>query len=263
MVDSQYGLAVGEDHWYNGTFGAYGTIWETWDGGFTWNIVYKNPASYYHGYYGIAFLNRGYGLVAGLGDVVKFTNIFPFISKVFYLDTVHYPVPFTATFEVSDADKVAVTVSGPFPLTVKLESANSYKISGEVPESLVGKDFNFSIKVEDIRGGVTNYTSTSIHVDRLVHVEDNGIPTEYSLSQNYPNPFNPSTTISYSVPTSCQVRLTVLDILGREIVTLVDEQKFAGTYEVNFTASNLPSGIYFYRLTAGTFTNTKKMTLVK
>ncbi len=81
--------------------------------------------------------------------------------------------------------------------------------------------------------------------------------------QNYPNPFNPTTVISYSVPTSCQVRLTVLDILGREIVTLVDEQKFAGTYEVQFNASNLPSGIYFYRLTVGTFSNTKKMALVK
>ncbi len=81
--------------------------------------------------------------------------------------------------------------------------------------------------------------------------------------QNYPNPFNPTTVISYSVPTSCQVRLTVLDILGREIVELVNEQKFAGTYEVKFTASNLPSGIYFYRLTAGSFSETKKMILIK
>ncbi len=108
-----------------------------------------------------------------------------------------------------------------------------------------------------------NYISASAHMDTLVHVQNNRIPTEFALSQNYPNPFNPSTTIAYSVPTSCQVRLTVLDILGREIVELVNEQKFAGTYEVKFTASNLPSGIYFYHLTAGTFTNTKKMILIK
>jgi hypothetical protein len=85
----------------------------------------------------------------------------------------------------------------------------------------------------------------------------------YSLSNNYPNPFNPSTTISYSVPEIEFVTLKVYDVLGNEIATLVKEEKPAGNYEVEFTAINLPSGIYFYRLQAGSFIETMKMVLMK
>lgn len=95
--------------------------------------------------------------------------------------------------------------------------------------------------------------------------EDNTkvIPDAFVLQQNYPNPFNPSTTIKYSIPTSEFVTLKVYDILGNEIATLVDEEKPAGSYEVNFQASNLSSGIYFYALQAGSYTQTKKMILMK
>ncbi|MCW8811897.1 MAG: M14 family zinc carboxypeptidase [Chlorobium sp.] len=94
---------------------------------------------------------------------------------------------------------------------------------------------------------------------------------EFSLGQNYPNPFNPSTTIKYSIPTviasgttqSQLVTLKVYDVLGNEVVTLVNEEKLAGTYEVEFSAQNLPSGIYFYKLQSGNFVETKKMVLLK
>ncbi|HAS81032.1 TPA: hypothetical protein DD445_01665 [Candidatus Nomurabacteria bacterium] len=89
------------------------------------------------------------------------------------------------------------------------------------------------------------------------------IPSEFVLSQNYPNPFNPSTTINYQVPEKNLVTLKVYDILGREIETLVNEEKPIGNYEVNFNASNLPSGAYFYKLQAGSFVETKKMILLK
>ena len=98
----------------------------------------------------------------------------------------------------------------------------------------------------------------------------NLLPTGYSLSQNYPNPFNPNTKIRYSVPQSSKVVIKVFDILGKEITTLTNEQKITGTYELTWNASNLPSGVYFYRLNvyptngwAGEFTQTKKMLLVK
>jgi len=87
--------------------------------------------------------------------------------------------------------------------------------------------------------------------------------TEYSLSQNYPNPFNPKTKISYTVPQTANVTLNVYDILGNEIAVLVNEQKSIGNYEVEFNAINLPNGIYFYRLQAGSFVETKKMILMK
>jgi hypothetical protein len=89
------------------------------------------------------------------------------------------------------------------------------------------------------------------------------IPAVYNLYQNYPNPFNPATTIKYDVPSAGLVKLVVFDVLGREIAVPVNEIKTPGSYVVNFDASNLPSGVYFYKITTGNFTDTKKMLLVK
>jgi len=92
---------------------------------------------------------------------------------------------------------------------------------------------------------------------------ENGNIKGYSLSQNYPNPFNPSTKISYSIPVSGLVRLKILDILGREVYTLVNEVKTAGNYEAEYDASRIPSGVYFYKLESGEYTKTMKMLLIK
>lgn len=90
-----------------------------------------------------------------------------------------------------------------------------------------------------------------------------GTPMTYHLSQNYPNPFNPSTTIGYNLKETGMVNITVFDLTGREIATLVNETKTAGYYTVDFNASSLSSGTYFYRIHAGDFTAIRKMTLVK
>ena len=89
------------------------------------------------------------------------------------------------------------------------------------------------------------------------------IPTEYRLEQNYPNPFNPATTISYELPSASHVSLTVFNLLGQEVAVLVDETQEAGYKTVSFNAGYLPSGVYTYRITAGTFTDTKRMLLLK
>ncbi len=89
------------------------------------------------------------------------------------------------------------------------------------------------------------------------------VPSSYSLSQNYPNPFNPSTQIKFDVPVSGIVKISVYDIIGREVSILADEFKEAGSYELNFDASKLASGTYFYKIQAGTFTAIKKMVLIK
>ncbi len=93
--------------------------------------------------------------------------------------------------------------------------------------------------------------------------EDNQLPVEFSLEQNYPNPFNPSTKIKYSVPQSSKVVIKVFDVLGSEVATLVNEEKAVGSYEVEFIANNVTSGIYFYKLQAGSFVETKKMIILK
>ena len=88
-------------------------------------------------------------------------------------------------------------------------------------------------------------------------------PVDFTLAQNYPNPFNPATTISYQLPVNSFVSLKVYDVLGNEVASLVNEQKAAGNYDVNFDASSLGSGVYFYTIKAGNFTQTKKMILMK
>lgn len=86
---------------------------------------------------------------------------------------------------------------------------------------------------------------------------------EYSLQQNYPNPFNPTTTINYSIKLTGLVTLKVYDMLGIEVASLVNEVKEAGNYSIEFNASELPSGIYVYRLTTGHFVENKKFILLK
>ena len=89
------------------------------------------------------------------------------------------------------------------------------------------------------------------------------IPTHYSLAQNYPNPFNPSTKIEFSLPRATQATLSIYDLLGREVQTLLNKELAAGYHEITFDAINLPSGIYFCRMESGDFNQTKKMVLMK
>lgn len=88
-------------------------------------------------------------------------------------------------------------------------------------------------------------------------------PTEYTLSQNYPNPFNPVTNIEFSIPKSSFIKLTIYDISGRELDVLVNQNMNAGKYKADWDASKYSSGVYFYRITAGNYTEVKKMMLVK
>jgi hypothetical protein len=89
------------------------------------------------------------------------------------------------------------------------------------------------------------------------------LPRQLVLHQNHPNPFNPSTTIKYELPNSSVVRLSVYDMLGREVTVLVNERKDAGVHEVTFDATGLSSGVYFCRLTAGSFVQTRKFLLIR
>ncbi len=94
-------------------------------------------------------------------------------------------------------------------------------------------------------------------------VEKNNLPQNYSLSQNYPNPFNPTTTIEYSLPQRSQVILKLYDVAGREVKTLVNQEQNSGNHSAVLNASNLASGVYFYRITAGNFVDIKKLVLLK
>ncbi|HVO72607.1 MAG TPA: T9SS type A sorting domain-containing protein, partial [Ignavibacteriaceae bacterium] len=104
----------------------------------------------------------------------------------------------------------------------------------------------------------TNSGSTFIRdEDKLIK------PQAFLLNQNFPNPFNPSTKINYSVPHTTFITLKIFDILGREVAALINEEKPAGSYEIEFDGANLSSGVYFYQLQAGDFVETKKMVLLR
>ena len=118
-----------------------------------------------------------------------------------------------------------------------------------------------------LHSDATNTSSDTIVVigmcQKLTYAGEQIVPKEFSLSQNYPNPFNPSTIINYQLPKSNRVTLRLYDAIGREVATLVDEYKQAGSYDVQFNASKLSSGVYFYRIQSGNYVDLKKMVLMK
>ena len=113
-------------------------------------------------------------------------------------------------------------------------------------------------------GAILKTTNGGVSITEVINLSNN-IPDNYSLSQNYPNPFNPSTIINYQLTINSFVSLKVFDLLGKEVTQLVNEKQNAGSYAVDFNSPefSLPSGIYFYTLSAGEFKETKKMVLVK
>jgi hypothetical protein len=137
---------------------------------------------------------------------------------------------------------------------------SSISIVGQATPIGIAEGQNFFIG-----SGFINIISTEGEdiVSAIELTENDLIPNEFSLQQNYPNPFNPLTTIKYDIKELTMVELKVFDILGREVATLVNDEKPVGYYEIKFNASNLPSGIYFYRLKAGSYIETKKMVLMK
>jgi hypothetical protein len=122
-------------------------------------------------------------------------------------------------------------------------------------ERVTTGNYSYRLKQIDFNGNFEYHNlSSEVNV---------GVPSEFAISQNYPNPFNPSTKIDYDIATDGNVSVVLFDMSGREVAKLVNDFKTAGYYTVNFNASNLSSGMYFYRISASNFSQTKKMVLVK
>jgi hypothetical protein len=125
------------------------------------------------------------------------------------------------------------------------------------------------LRVNDVSGGdvgrlyIWGLQFNNQYATGLAQNGTSAIPEKTKLFQNYPNPFNPSTTIKYELPKSSIVRLGVYDMLGREVSVLVNERRDAGVHEVTFDASGFSSGVYFFRLQAGDFIESKKLILLK
>ena len=127
--------------------------------------------------------------------------------------------------------------------------------------------YMYSDNLNDVKSNKVYYRLKQIDNDGTYKysniVEVGIVPSSFTLSQNYPNPFNPSTKIKYSIPQSSKVVVKVFDMLGKEVTTLVNEERQAGTYELTWNAQDMPSGVYTYSIKAGSYTAVKKMVLLK
>ena len=147
-----------------------------------------------------------------------------------------------------------------------------YVAPGKTGSPLILKDSsvvsvsNSKLKYEVVKDSSSSIllTNTTIILTDVFETEpSNSTPSRYQLRQNYPNPFNPSTNISFSLPSKSVVSVNIYDITGRKVATLVNEELAAGNYVRHWNAANMPSGIYFYRMQAGTFRDTKKLMLLR
>ncbi|HEY6192826.1 MAG TPA: T9SS type A sorting domain-containing protein [Bacteroidota bacterium] len=130
------------------------------------------------------------------------------------------------------------------------------------PDVSKGAEYYYKVSASDHAGNESGY-SNEVNIIVAGVNDQNGIPDRYSLGQNYPNPFNPSSIIEYALPGRGFVSLKVFNMLGVEVATLVQEEESPGYKSIRFDASGLPGGVYLYRLTAGNFTESKKMVLIK
>ena len=130
------------------------------------------------------------------------------------------------------------------------------------PKQYLYTDYNISssknyyrLKQIDADGASAYSKEIEVSIDRFEN--------DFVLEQNFPNPFNPTTTIGFGIPEKANVRISILNILGEEIKILLNEEKEAGYHSIDFDASDLPSGVYFYKIQNGNFIDTKKMILLK
>ncbi len=201
-------------------------------------------------------------------------------EKLFALSSIELAQNDSLTIENPDSNKIKLISFG---------TAKDYDIEiNYATENGLGRfgDLNIPLQANTSHTFVPNWTDiTNTDLEVLVDIGNDGtiddtlslinqltglgndqgsvLPTEFRLEQNFPNPFNPTTTIQYSLPQRSNVTLKVYDVLGNEVATLVNEEKGRGIYSVNFDASQLASGIYFYHLQAGFYVQTRKMILIK
>ena len=147
-----------------------------------------------------------------------------------------------------------------------LGNVNNWQIGAD--RYLIDGFYNGSSRLLAIRpqngwAAMLKYNCATCLGTKLLKAQATQTPASFDLSQNYPNPFNPSTRIDYSLPSACHATLKVYDLLGREVQSLVNSEMEPGYYHVDVDAQNLSTGMYFYRLTAGTFSVTRKFQVLK
>ena len=197
------------------------------------------------------FFNNTNSSVTGMwiGLAIVDSNHYWYQLKPLFLDA---PFWYPISWDVREA-KATISSFTEIYLMFFLISNNSSDVGAEVMvDNLRGIDGTLGTVIYD------NFSSSTTGIS-----EEEQIPQGFALEQNYPNPFNPFTTIRFTVPQREYVSLVVFNSLGQEVRSLVEREEGIGSHEVEFDASNLPSGVYFYRLRAGSFVETKRLVLLR
>jgi photosystem II stability/assembly factor-like uncharacterized protein len=251
FVNENYGWAGGFNAFKKTTNG--GTSWTSIDlltYEFTVNEIYLLDQS------------NGYLVGAGYDNLGTYFNMFVSTNNggfTLFYKTLSTPL-WNVYFESPDIGWIAgptiyKTVDGGATWDLLTTSAKDFQFQG-------AESWGISFD-NDIIYSNDGWQTSTVQFSFTVGVQDEHKLVNFNLSQNYPNPFNPSTSLQYAIGSRQFVTLKVFDLLGREVATLVNEEKPAGEYEVEFDGSDITSGIYFYQLIAGEFTETKKMILIK
>ncbi|MBI5476099.1 MAG: T9SS type A sorting domain-containing protein [Ignavibacteriales bacterium] len=234
-------------------------------------IVVKNPdqASYNYGTTVTltATPNQGYTFTGWTGDATSSTNPLTVTMNGNKNITANFAINrYAVALTANPTNGGTVSGSGTYDhgssvtviATAKNIAGSKFQfINWTENGSEVSKNSSYTFTIIANRNLVANFLDiTSVK-------DEGGIPAKFILSQNYPNPFNPTTKIQFSIPKRIYVKLNIYNVLGQEIVMLVDNELSASTYSVDFDATELPNGIYFYKIQAGEFVQTKKMILTK
>lgn len=251
-----------------GFVSGHSTLYRTTDGGDNWDTLAVGTNSQDLNSK-VTFINSTTGFFGKKGQIFKTTDRGDTWTDAF-ID--NHSVPQQIQF-ASDSIGYTICTSDTFgiPVHVIFKTTNGGNNWSDLTDKLPGSTgFQYLFFTDEKTGylagsaGIIKTTTGGEKVVTSVRQAVNAsVLSAYKLYQNFPNPFNPTTTIRFEVPEESKVELKVYDILGREVATLVNEVKHAGNYKVSFNASDFASGVYFFRLQAGSFTNTKKMILLR
>ena len=246
--------ALSEDTVFVSGFGSGGSIVKSTNGGVNW--TFTSVPGDFADFKFVMFVNSSTGYAGGLkfggnGIMGKTTNKgLNWTTLTGYVSATPYEaanVTDDLVYVVRTDDTVSVTTDGGITWSKQYAQTGGFDKSISVKNGL----------------GVTAGRNLAINTTVGIHILSSEIPGDFSLKQNYPNPFNPSTSIEFSVPQKSFVKLIVYNVLGQEVKTLLNEVKEPASYKVDFSAISLPSGVYFYKLEAEGFIETKRMILVK
>ncbi len=241
-------------------------MYHTSDGGESWSY---QSIPVVDALYNVFFLDNTHGWATGhLGTIIATNTPVP-VELALFTAAVENRTVLLSWQTATETNNSGFEVQRSNVRNGKLGTQNSEMIGFVKGSGTSAQKNNYSFIDKNIESGSYSYRLVQIDFDgtrtesEFVNVEINAVPSEYALMQNYPNPFNPSTVIEYSIPESGNVKLKVFNSLGQEVAVLKNEFEAAGMHKINFNASGLNSGIYYYRIELNSFSSVKKMILLR